>query len=145
MLAEAASIDQAGTARQMVFDFAAPYAPPASFEQRLAWERRLLGYPLGALQASLPGFIERHTGATRVRDLESSRGAAAVVGVRLPGWHSRGYAVWDGESWTWSRANTGLATPPIWQPARFQGQWRSDHWGPGWFAIHRWEKISETA
>jgi DNA-directed DNA polymerase III PolC len=138
MLAEATSVNRAGTARQMAFDFAAPYAPPAPLATRMAWERRLLGYPLNALRDAFTHLGERCSEAVSLEELASIRRPGEIIGVRLPGWHSRGYALWDGASWTWARPESGASSPPTWAPARFQGQWRFDRWGLGWFTVHRW-------
>ncbi len=141
MLAEAATLARAGSARQMAFDFATGYAAPASQAQRLAWERHLVGYPLGVLQAWLPELATAGPINTSVRDLAASRGLTTTVGVRLPGWHRGGYAIWDGKDWAWTEVADGTKPPPVWEPVRFEGHWRSDRWGMGWFVVHGWTTL----
>ncbi|MCU0519339.1 MAG: DNA polymerase III subunit alpha [Anaerolineae bacterium] len=139
MLAEAETLARAGTARQMAFDFAAGYAPPASRAQHLAWERRLVGYPLNALNAWLAELRTEAPHTTPLQRLGRSRGNTAIVGVRLPGWHRGGYAIWDGESWEWTETDPGQKAPPSWDPAIFHGSWQSDRWGMGRFVVQRWQ------
>lgn len=145
LLLEAETALRAGTARQMAFDFAAGYAVPASPAQRLAWERHLIGFPLGALRAWLPllrsELARRHPGTTpvAVRDLTAARGTTTVLAVRLPGWHRGGYGIWDGESWIWTETAQGAKAPPVWEPVVFRGHWRSDRWGVGSYAVQAWE------
>jgi hypothetical protein len=140
MLSEAASLARAGTARQMAFDFAVGYAPPAPITQHLAWEQRLIGYPLAALRAALPGAV-RKAKTVSLADLIKVRGPTTVAGVRLPGWHRDGYAVWDGVTWVSTELLEGARTPPSWEPVIFHGHWRTDRWGMGRLAVQSWSRL----
>jgi hypothetical protein len=140
--AEAEKIARAGTARQMAFDFDRAERPAATFSERLAWERHLLGYPIGALQDWLPVLRTEPARLTTVGDLPRTRGRTELLGVRLPGWHRRGYALWDGESWCMAASEGKRAWPPTWTPVVLRGEWRRDRWGMGWLAVHTWEEIS---
>ena len=139
MVAEAETLTRAGTARQMAFDFASGYAPPASRGQHLAWERRLVGYPLDTLRPWLAELRSETSGITPIRALGRSRGSVTVAGVRLPGWHRSGYALWDGDSWEWTEVDPGQKAPPSWDPVVFHGHWQADRWGMGRLVIQRWE------
>ena len=128
-------IVQAGDARQLAFDFAAGYAPPATTSQRLAWETHLLGYPFSALREALAAFGELYPEATPIGSLPPSRGPVTVTGVRLPGWHRGGFGIWDGSDWCWAESNEDLKWPPVWEPTIFSGHWRQDRWGMGWMMV----------
>lgn len=142
LLVEAEMLNRAGTARQMAFDFAAGYAPPAPRAQHLAWERRLIGYPLEALRPWLTELRSRPN-ITPIASLDKARGGVTMTGVRLPGWHRRGYAVWDGESWQWTEVDPSQKVPPSWDPVAFHGHWQVDRWGMGHFVVQRWEQCKE--
>ena len=139
ILTEAETLARAGTARQMAFDFAAGYAPSAPRTQHLAWERRLIGYPLDALRPWLAELRTQTPAVTPIQTLGRSRGSVVVAGVRLPGWHRGGYAIWDGESWEWTEVDPGLKTPPSWDPVIFRGHWQTDRWGMGRLVVQGWE------
>ncbi len=140
MLREAESLTRAGTARQMAFDFAVGYAPPATVAQHLAWEQRLIGFPLSALREALPAAA-RSAKTARLADLVSVRGPTTVAGARLPGWHRDGYAVWDGATWVSTEVLEGAQIPPSWEPVLFHGHWRTDRWGMGRLVIQSWSRI----
>ena len=145
MLAEAEMMARAGSAQQMAFDFATGYAPPASRLQRLAWERRLVGYPLAVLRPWLADPAARAAGVVSVRALPTSRGTVTVAGVRLPGWHRGGYGIWDGDDWTWAEIGEGARAPRTWDPVLFRGHWQSDRWGIGRFVIQRWDALTQRS
>lgn len=135
MLQEARMLGQAGDARQLAFDFTSGYAPPATASQRLAWETRLLGYPLSALREALAVLGELYPEATPLESLPHSRGPVTAIGVRLPGWHRGGFGLWDGSDWCWAESNEDLKWPPVWEPTIFSGHWRQDRWGMGWMMV----------
>ncbi|MGC9349032.1 MAG: DNA polymerase III subunit alpha [Anaerolineae bacterium] len=143
LVIEAQEIERAGTARQMTFDFGVPEAPPATFAQRLAWERHLLGYPIDVLRDWIPVLRGQRAVPATLADLPRIRGQAEVVAVRLPGWHRRGFALWDGDSWCMAVTEGSRAWPPTWTPAVLRGHWRSDRWGMGWLATDNWDKITD--
>ncbi|MBN1246731.1 MAG: DNA polymerase III subunit alpha [Anaerolineae bacterium] len=142
MLSEARTVATAGNARQLAFEFAAGYAPPASLSQHLAWERHLLGYPLAALRLALPALKAQRPDTTPIAALPRTRGPVVVTGVRLPGWHRDGYALWDGGDWCWTEIPKGAKAPPTWEPVQVRGHWRQDRWGIGWMLIERWQTLS---
>lgn len=142
LLLEAETLARAGTARQMAFDFAAGYAAAASRSQHLTWERHLVGYPLEALRPWLAELRARPD-VTPLSSLSMSRGSVTVAGVRLPGWHRRGYAIWDGESWQWTEVDPGQKAPPSWDPVAFHGHSQTDRWGMGRFVVQRWKPYRE--
>ncbi len=145
MLAEAEMMVRAGTVHQMAFDFATGYAPPASQAQRLAWERHLVGYPLAVLHPWLTDLVARTAGSIPVHALGSSRGTVTVAGVRLPGWHRGGYAIWDGADWTWAEIGEGARSPRTWDPVLFRGHWQSDRWGIGRFVVQTWDPVPRNS
>ncbi len=145
MLAEAEMMVRAGTVHQMAFDFATGYAPPATQAQRLAWERHLVGYPLTVLRPWLTDLAARTAGSIPVHALGSSRGTVTVAGVRLPGWHRGGYAIWDGADWTWAEIGEGARSPRTWDPVLFRGHWQSDRWGMGRFVVQTWDALTQRS
>jgi hypothetical protein len=60
LLAEAQEVERAGSALQMALfgeeALGRPDVTPESLEQRLAWERHLLGYPVSALSEPLKSW-----------------------------------------------------------------------------------------
>jgi len=131
MLQQATTLGRAGDARQLAFDFAAGYAAPATASQRLIWEKRLVGYPLQSLREVLGALQILFPDAIGVSDLRKRHGPATVAGVRIPGWHRGGFALWDGADWCWARCDDSLKWPPDWEPTVFQGHWQRDRWGMG--------------
>jgi hypothetical protein len=145
LLGEARSMARAGSARQLSFGFVASRAAPATQEQRLSWERRLVGYPLETLRAWLPALAQEHPRAIAIASLPDRQGAAEVVCARIPGWHRGGYAIWDGANWAWAEATKGAPQPPTWEPVLIHGRWRADRWGIGWMLVDRWERLGDTS
>ncbi|MGC9395699.1 MAG: DNA polymerase III subunit alpha [Anaerolineae bacterium] len=141
MLAAAALTRRAGSAQQMAFAFAQPPAQPETVAQQWAWEKRLLGYPLHALQAWLPQLAAQFPTATTLSHLLTGPGQPGVVaGARLPGWGRGGFYVWDGIAWALAKCVTGLATPPPWEPVILHGRGLHDTWGMEWLQIEQVER-----
>ncbi len=142
LLAEAETIRRAGTARQLPLGLSASAEDgvPTSLPQRWAWERHLLGYPLGALRAWLPELAARCVDCVPLAVIPEQRGRVRVLGVRLPGWHRGGFAFWDGmQTWVWAEPAAEQEPPPPWEPVVVTGQWRRDRWGMGTLALRAWQ------
>jgi DNA polymerase-3 subunit alpha len=136
LLAEAAEIGRAGSALQMSLfgEEALGRSPvrPESVAQRLAWERRLLGYPVSGLREPLKLVTERLPEYVSLGDLPGMEGrVVTTVGVRLPGWTGgEGFYLWDGATWAIVKGLEKL--PPSWEPLLVRGRWTVDEWGMGW-------------
>jgi DNA-directed DNA polymerase III PolC len=138
LLSGAALTRRAGSAQQMAFTFAQPPAPAETLAQRWVWEKRILGYPLHALQAWLPQLATQVPSATTLAQRLASPGHPGVVaGVRLPGWGRGGFYVWDGVTWTLAKCVTGVTTPPVWEPVFLHGRGLRDTWGMEWLQVEK--------
>ena len=139
LLAQAGEVQRAGSAQQMMFDFATPSIPPESAHQRLVWEKRLLGqpvsvHPLEIVAERLPEHIS----------LESlTKGARGpVAGVRLPGWTGgQGFFLGDGHTFVTARLDPSQKNPEPWQPLLLRGRWQRDEWGISWLQVDDLERI----
>jgi hypothetical protein len=129
LLAKAGEVARAGSPRQMAFAFASRETTPETAEERLTWERRILGMPVSVHPLQL---VAPEEGLVPLQGLPETNGrAVAVHGVRLPGWTGApGIYVSDGE--TFVRAQHEGQAPRAWQPLRVRGRWRKDAWGGGW-------------
>ena len=132
----AAEIGRAGSALQMSLfgeeTLGQPVMGSESPTQRLAWERRLLGYPVSGLREPLKPVAERLPEHTPLHRLPEMPGRSIpVAGVRLPGWTGgEGFYLWDGATWAIVK---GLEkTPASWEPLLLRGRWAVDEWGMGW-------------
>jgi DNA-directed DNA polymerase III PolC len=133
ILAEAALIRQAGSARQMAFTFASPEVDPETPAERLAWEQRILGRPVSIHPL---GLIKEKLGQTTpLAALPESKGRpVTVAGVRLPGWTGGpGFFLGDGGSFVIVKGDRSMKAPEPWIPLRLRGRWQRDEWGTGWF------------
>jgi DNA-directed DNA polymerase III PolC len=141
LLAEAQEVERAGSALQMALFGEEALGRGAveaeSLAQRLAWERRLLGYPVSALAQPLKPVAGRLPAHTPLRDLpETGRRTVTVAGVRLPGWTGgEGFHLWDGETWVVARAGKVAKAPESWKPLLLRGHWVSDEWGVSWLRV----------
>lgn len=127
----------------MAFGFAQPPAPAATLAEQWAWEKRILGYPLKALQAWLPQLASQYlTATTLAQRLEAPGQPDVVIGARLPGWGRGGFYVWDGGTWALAKCVSGLATPPVWEPAVLHGRGLHDTWGMAWLQVEQWENFN---
>ncbi|MFN2109235.1 MAG: hypothetical protein ACK2UI_06195, partial [Anaerolineae bacterium] len=128
----------------MAFTFAQPPSQAETLAQRWTWEKRLLGYPLYALQAWLPQLAAQYPAATALSQLLETPGhRGVVIGVRLPGWGRGGFYVWDGITWTLTKCITGLATPPTWEPVALHVRGSRDTWGMAWLQVEQVERPVE--
>jgi hypothetical protein len=144
LLAELREMQQAGSVQQMAFEFPREPVETETPAQRLAWEQRVLGWPvsvtpLEALDGPLPA-------AVALAALASQPGRpATVAGYRLPGWTGgRGFYLSDGQTFVVAVEREGLAKPSPWQPILAHGRWQRDQWDTEWLQV---EEISmlETA
>lgn len=143
LLAQAQQAARAGSARQMAFGFAQETAvAPESLADRLAWERKLLGWPVSANPLALAAAeTAADTPLAQVHRLRNQK--TAVVGCRLPGWTGgRGVYFGDGQHYIEVRLEKNVRSKlRAWQPMRLSGQWRADQWGGGWFAVTAVERL----
>lgn len=141
LLAEAEEINRAGSALQMsLFEegpFGRPEVPPESLERHLVWERRLLGYPVSALQEPLRLVADRLPEHVPLRRLpEVSDRLVTVAGVRLPGWTGgEGFYLWDGETRVMARRSKSQKSPTPWEPLLLRGRWVGDEWDTYWLQV----------
>ena len=137
MLAQA----KAGGAKrwQMAFTFDEPTVAAESADQRLRWERLILGQPVSVhpLRAS-----ESHPTATHTLTQAAAQPGRRVqiAGTRLPGWTGgKGFFVDDGETYAVAIPSQKLATPRSWSVFIITGRWLMDEWGGGWLQVERLE------
>jgi DNA polymerase III alpha subunit len=131
LLAQAAGIQRAGSARQLAFAFARPEVKPETPAQRLVWERQLLGVPVSVHPMEL--VSDRLPQHTPLRDLPGTSGRrVTAAGVRLPGWTGGlGFFLADGSTFVVVREGEARLPRP-WEPVLVRGRWRSDEWGTSW-------------
>lgn len=143
LLQAAAEIGRAGSARQMAFAFSEPTAvSPETSEERIAWETKLLGWPVSTHPLTL--FKSETEDDVPLRFVPRLRNQkTSIAGVRLPGWTGgKGYYFGDGDSFIVCRAGGKRSKKPsLWQPVRLTGYWREDEWGNGWFEVTRQASI----
>ncbi|MCP4685767.1 MAG: DNA polymerase III subunit alpha [bacterium] len=141
LLAEAEEVGRAGSALQMsLFEgggWDGVKVAPESLEQRLGWERALLGYPVSGLQEPLKGVADRLPEYVPLRRLpELSGRLVTVAGVRLPGWTGgEGFFLWDGETWVIAKVGEARKTPAPWEPVVLRGRWVRDEWWTCWLQM----------
>ena len=138
MLALAHEIRQAGNAYQRSFEFLDHQRPRAELSQHLAWEKRVLGYPIAALRAYLPALVEQHPDATRLHPRKWQPGQSAhTFAVRLPGrTGGGGFYLWDGATWVIAKVRASQKNPSPWRILEVQGRWHRDRWGMDWMQVH---------
>ncbi len=132
MLADAAEIYRAGSARQMSFGFGQETAvPPESLPERFAWEQHLLGLPMSVHPLDL---VENAPSALPIRELPNHLSKrVSIAGARLPGWTGgKGFFLDDGDSFIIVRG-LDKEKPEIWKPLVVNGRFRQDEWGTTWF------------
>ena len=145
LLTAAALARRAGSTQQLAFGFAQAVVAPETLAEQWAWEKRILGYPLRALQAWLPQLGTGSPTATGLAQwLEAPERRGSVIGVRLPGWGRGGFYLWDGATWALAKGVTGLTLPPVWEPAAFHGRGQRDTWGMAWVQVERVERPMKT-
>jgi DNA polymerase III alpha subunit len=140
LLAEAEEIQRAGSALQMTLfdgeDLHGKRVAADTLEQRLAWERHLLGYPVSILDEPLRPVLDRLPECVPLSQLSATKGQdVRVASVRLPGWTGgEGFHLWDGETWVIAKSKT-LQNPKPWLPTVFHGRWVGDEWGASWLEV----------
>jgi DNA-directed DNA polymerase III PolC len=148
LLVEAEEIDRAGSALQMsLFGADAlgqPDVEPESWNQCLAWEKHLLGYPVSALKEPLKLVADRLPEHVPLRRLPEMVGRlVTVAGVRLPGWgRGEGFYLWDGETWVTVKVNKSQKGPHSWEPLLLRGRWVGDEWGTYWLQVEEMQDMS---
>ncbi len=125
----------AGNTRQLSFDFVQAQAVPETPAERLAWERRILGWQVSL--TPLDPVADRLPVDAALAELPSHPGRRLrTAGFRLPGWTGgKGFWLGDGRAYHIAIAAAGLALPRSWEPVLALGRWLSDEWGMGWFQI----------
>jgi DNA polymerase-3 subunit alpha len=147
LIAEAQEVERAGSALQMsLFEESTPgwlEVESDSPAQRLAWERRLLGFPVSGLRDPLKLVSDRLPRCTPLGRLHESDGhTVTVAGVRLPGWTGgEGFYLWDGA--TWIVAKGMEKAPPSWEPLVLRGRWITDEWEIGWLQVADLRVVAE--
>ena len=138
LLAELRDIRRAGSAQQLPLLALESAVTPETATQRLAWERAVMGYPLGTLQTLLPQLRDAHTDALPLAALPE-RQRVRIAGVRLPGW-SRGpdFFLWDGATWLLTKLGGKQPLPPAWEPLLVTGIRQTDGWGMTWVQVETW-------
>lgn len=133
VLAEAGSLG--GSARQLAFDFVQGEVLPDTAADRLAWERRILGWPVSVTPLDLVAgsLID----ITQLSEMPSRTGQRLrTAGFRLPGWTGgKGFFLGDGRSYAVAIPAAGLSAPRSWEPVVVQGRWLNDEWGMGWLQV----------
>jgi len=147
LLVEAEEIERAGSALQMsLFGEEArgrAEVAPESLDQRLAWEKHLLGYPVSTLEEPLKLVVDRLPEHVPLCRLPGTSGrTVTVAGVRLPGWTGgKGFYLWDGETWVIARTGESQEAPSPWEPLLLRGRWVGDEWGTCWLQVEEWHGI----
>ena len=143
LLAEAGQQKSGGG--QLSFAFAEPAAPPESPAERLAWEQRILGWPVSVHPLSLvadrlpPHLSLRRVAATPGRPV-------TTVGVRLPGWTGgHGFFLGDQEIFVIAKPPDTIKAPPIWRPVVITGRWTGDSFGDFWLAVEDMVVVANPA
>ena len=141
LLADLDGIQRGGSTGQMAFLFHdTVVAYEESVEERLNWERRILGWPVSV--TPLDTLRERLGKAVPLRQLGQKKGQKVVIaGYRLPGWTGGdGFYLGDGQSYVVVKPDRALKvrqssrTPKSWQVVGVRGRVVTDEWDDHWFA-----------
>ncbi len=141
LLADWEKVDRGGSAGQMAFVFHdAVVAYEESVEERLAWEKRLLGWPVSV--TPLDSLRDRLGKAVPLSQLAQKNGQKVVIaGYRLPGWTGGdGFYLGDGQSYVVVKPDRAMKvrqssrSPKPWQVVGVRGRVVTDEWGDHWFA-----------
>ena len=147
LMVEAEEIDRAGSALQMSLFGEGPLAhsqvEPETLEQRLTWERHLLGYPISVLEEPLRPVADQLPPYVELQRLPESAGNVVVVaGIRLPGWTGgEGFYLWDGGTWIVAKTRDAQRSPAVWEPLLLRGRWVSDEWGTHWIQVEEVRRV----
>ena len=142
MLAQLDDIRRAGSVLQGSFDFDAGPVVEETAAQRLAWEMRLLGWPVSV--TPLEALEELPAERVDLASLPESAGRLVrVLGYRLPGWTGgKGFFLADGQTYVIVIGDETQPNPHPWQPLLVQGRWRVDQYGTAWFIASGWTEPS---
>jgi hypothetical protein len=147
LLIEVEEIGRAGSVLQMSLfgeeTMGRSGVEPERLEQRLAWERRLLGCPVSAMEEPLKPVTDRLPEHVPLGHLpEATRRAVTVAGIRLPGWTGgEGFYLWDGGTWVVAKMRGSQRPPALWKPLLLHGQWTGDEWGTHWLQVERQKSL----
>ncbi len=141
LLAELKEVRRAGSVQQMAFAFPLDAVAAEAAAQRLAWETRVLGWPVSV--TPLEAATVPASAATLAEAQAQPGRPGAVAGYRLPGWTGgRGFYLSDGRTFAVAVEREGLAKPAPWQPILAIGRWQRDRWGAEWLSV---EEITPLA
>lgn len=133
LLAELREVQRAGSVQQMAFEFPVEAVEAETPAQRLAWEQRVLGWPVSMTPLEA---LAAPSGATLAEAREQMGRPVTVAGYRLPGWTGgRGFYLSDGQTFAVAVEREGLAKPSPWQPILARGRWLRDQWGAEWLQV----------
>jgi DNA polymerase III alpha subunit len=138
LLAQAEAYQRAGSTKQMAFSFAGELDSPAeSLNQRMRWEKDILGRPVSVHPLDL--LEQRPAETVQLLDLPGTQGQeVTVTGVRLPGWTGGpGFFLADQKTFIIARGDKSLKPPEPWSPVLVRGRWTSDEWGTSWLQVER--------
>ncbi len=142
MLAEIENAAGRRNAHQLAFDFFATAAEPDTPAQRLAWEQRILGWPLSVHPLDL--LADRPADLIPLREAPTRVGQRIrAAGTRMPGWTGgKGFFFGDGQTYVIAIPGPGLPTPRSWKPLFVQGRWLHDEWGGGWLQVEAFQETT---
>lgn len=134
LLAELKDVQRAGSVQQMAFEFPVDVVAAETPAQRLAWEQRVLGWPVSVTPLEA---LPAPSAATTLAGARAQLGRpVTVAGYRLPGWTGgRGFFLADGQTFAVAVEREGLAKPAAWQPVLLRGRWQRDRWGAEWLQV----------
>jgi DNA polymerase III alpha subunit len=147
LMAEAEDIGRAGSALQMSLFGEGPLGrsgvEPETLEQRLIWERHLLGYPVSALGEPLQLVADQLPQHVPLEHLPETAGNPVLVAaIRLPGWTGgEGFYLWDGGTWIVAKKRDGQRSPAVWEPLLLSGRWIGDEWGTHWLQVEETRRV----
>jgi hypothetical protein len=125
----------------MSFEFPIDAVAAETPAQRLAWEQRVLGWPVSV--TPLEAVIAPPSAGTLAAARAQPGRPAAVAGYRLPGWTGgRGFFLSDGQTFGVAVEREGLPKPAPWQPILARGRWLRDQWGAEWLQLEDVQTLS---
>lgn len=126
---------------QLTFDFSEPTVAPESAEQRLQWERQVLGQPVSVHPVAVMGEVRTSCRTLTQAAAQPGRKVRLAV-TRLPGWTGgKGFFISDGATYAVAILTGKLGTPRPWQPLVLTGRWTTDEWGGSWVQVEAWEAV----
>jgi DNA-directed DNA polymerase III PolC len=142
LLVKSGELEQAGSALQLPLEFDRPAVEPEPLDQRVAWEREVLGYPVSGFRQPVKPPDEDLELVPLSRRQDRQGRSVTVAGVRLPGWTGGlGFYLWDGETWAIVRQDKGSKAPPAWAAVLVRGRWVRDEWGFAWLQAKGLKRI----